>query len=103
VTARSATLDRSVLAVFLATIALGGSNGVAIRVGLGELAPIWSATLRFGLAALMLIGIAVIVRPPIPRGRALLGAILYGLLGFALTYASPTSGWSTAERESHRW
>lgn len=86
-TARSATPDRSVLAVFLATIALGGSNGVAIRVGLGELAPIWSATLRFGLAAVILVGIAVIVRPPIPRGQTLLGAILYGLLGFALTYA----------------
>jgi O-acetylserine/cysteine efflux transporter len=86
VTARSATPDRGVLAVFLATIALGGSNAVAIRVGLNELAPIWSATLRFGLASLMLVGIGLIVRPPIPRGRALLGAILYGLLGFAAAY-----------------
>jgi drug/metabolite transporter (DMT)-like permease len=87
VTARSATPDRTVAAVFLATIALGGSNGVAIRIGLGELPPIWSATLRFGLATLILVALAALVRPPLPRGRALIGAILYGLLGFAATYA----------------
>lgn len=86
VTVRAATPDRTVLAVFLATIALGGSNAVAIRVGFGELDAIWSATLRFGLATLIFIVMAAIVRPPMPHGRMLLGAILYGLIGFAAAY-----------------
>lgn len=83
---RSGT-DRTVLLVFLATIALGGSNAVAIRVGNAELPPFWNATLRFGLAAVLLAIIAVFVRPPLPRGRTLLGVVLYGVVSFAASYA----------------
>jgi drug/metabolite transporter (DMT)-like permease len=78
--------DRRVLAVFVATIGLGGSNAVAIRVGLEELPPIWSAVLRFGLATLIFVVMAAIVRPPMPRGRTLAGAVVYGLVGFAASY-----------------
>lgn len=72
---------------FLAIIGLGGSNAVAIKIGNGELPPFWGAAIRFGLATLILAGIAVFARPPWPRGRALVGAVLYGLIGFAASYA----------------
>lgn len=79
--------NRRVLAGFLAIIALGGSNAVAIKIGSDELPPFWGATLRFGIAALLLAGIAAVTRPPLPRGRALFGALLYGLIGFAASYS----------------
>ncbi len=79
--------DRNVLAAFLATIVLGGSNSVAIKIGNAELAPFWGATLRFGLATVLLAIIAVVARPAWPRGRSLVGSVLYGLFGFAAFYA----------------
>jgi len=84
---RATTADRTVAVVFLATIALGGSNAVAIRVGAAELPPIFAAALRFALAAGLLVALAAVVRPPLPRGRRLLGAVLYGLINFAAGYA----------------
>ena len=56
---------------------------MAIKIGNTELPPFWGATLRFGLATVLLAVIALIVQPPWPRGRTLLGAGLYGLIGFA--------------------
>lgn len=79
--------ERTVLAAFLAIIVLGGSNAVAIKIGNGELPPFWGATMRFGLATVILAAIASIARPPWPRGRNLVGAVLYGLIGFAASYA----------------
>ena len=84
---RAQSPDRTVLVVFLALIALGGSNAVAIKLGNAELPPFWGATLRFGLAALLMAAIALVRRPPFPRGRTLTGAFLYGLLSFAASYA----------------
>jgi drug/metabolite transporter (DMT)-like permease len=84
---RPGTPDRTVLVAFLAIIALGGSNAVAIKIGNGELPPFWGATLRFGLATILLAAIALVARPPWPRGRNLVGAVLYGLIGFAASYA----------------
>jgi drug/metabolite transporter (DMT)-like permease len=71
----------------LAIIALGGSNAVAIKIGNSELPPFWGATMRFGLATILLAAIALVARPPWPRGRNLVGAVLYGLIGFAASYA----------------
>ena len=75
------------LAAFLAIIVLGGSNAVAIKIGHGELPPFWGATMRFGLATVLLGAIALVARPPWPRGRSLVGAVLYGLIGFAASNA----------------
>jgi O-acetylserine/cysteine efflux transporter len=79
--------DRTVLAAFLAILVLGGSNAVAIKIGNAELPPFWGATLRFGFATVLLAVIALVVRPPWPHGRTLVGAALYGLVGFAGFYA----------------
>jgi drug/metabolite transporter (DMT)-like permease len=78
--------DAATLAAFLAASFIGGANAVAVRVGLSELAPFWGAAVRFLAAALILVLLAVAMRRSFPRGRALLGAALYGTLTFGLSY-----------------
>ena len=83
----AARSDQLTLVAFAGTIFCGGSNAVAIRLGNLELAPFWGATLRFGLASLVLIVVLIIARTPLPSGRARLGIMLYGLTAFAGSYA----------------
>jgi drug/metabolite transporter (DMT)-like permease len=69
---------------------LAGGNAVAIRFSNRELAPLWGAGLRFSLAAALLVVAMTMLRLELPRGRALTGALLYGMVnfgaGFALAY-----------------
>jgi drug/metabolite transporter (DMT)-like permease len=69
---------------------LAGGNAVAIRFSNRELDPLWGAGLRFALAAALLAALMAILRLAPPRGRALRGAVLYGVLAiggaFALAY-----------------
>jgi drug/metabolite transporter (DMT)-like permease len=78
------------LAAFLAGTFLAGGNAVGVRVSNRELDPLWGAGLRFLLAALLLGAVVSVMRLPLPRGRALLGALLYGTLifggAFSLAY-----------------
>jgi drug/metabolite transporter (DMT)-like permease len=71
---------------FLGVVLLGGVNAVAVGVANRELAPLWGATLRFGVAAALLLAIVAMMHIPLPRGRALTGSILYGIIGFAGTF-----------------
>ncbi len=80
------TPDAATLAAFLAASFIAGANAVAVRVGLTELAPFWGAAIRFLAAAVILVLLAVAMRRAFPMGRALLGAVLYGLLTFGLGY-----------------
>jgi drug/metabolite transporter (DMT)-like permease len=70
------------LASFLAGVLPAAGNGVAIRFCNRELAPLWGATLRFILAAIFFIGFMAVLRLRLPRGRALVGAMLYGAIYF---------------------
>lgn len=79
--------DSTTLAAWFGIVVCGGSNAVAIRMGSVHLEPFWGATLRFGLAAVVLLAIMVWRRPPLPRGRALVSVGAYGLLNFAGSYA----------------
>jgi drug/metabolite transporter (DMT)-like permease len=79
--------DRVALAAFVATSVLAGGNAVGVRFSNRELAPLWGAGLRFSLAALVLLGVMAIRRLPLPRGKALVGALLYGLINFGFTFA----------------
>jgi len=81
------SVGRATLLAFAAIVVLGGINGTAIRVGNAELGPFWGATLRFGIAAVVLFAIVRARRLPLPRGRALLGSALYGFLSFGITFA----------------
>ena len=78
--------DRRTLAAFLAVVLLAGLNPVAVRLSNAELAPFWGAGSRFLVAAGVFWLVVVVRRRPLPRGRAWLGPIAYGLLAFALFF-----------------
>jgi drug/metabolite transporter (DMT)-like permease len=74
---------RLVILAFAAETLLAGANGVAIRFSNRELAPVWGAGLRFAVAAVLIVSVMLALRLALPRGRALLGSVLFGLLQFA--------------------
>ncbi len=78
---------RLTLAAFLLIVLFGGLNFVGTRFSNRELAPFWGAGVRFAAAALLLLGVSLVQRLPFPRGRALLGTVVYGVLGFGASYA----------------
>lgn len=59
---------------------------MAIRISNREIDPLYGAAGRFAVAALVFAGIVAAGRTPWPRGRQLVGAVLYGVLNFALAY-----------------
>jgi drug/metabolite transporter (DMT)-like permease len=77
---------RITLAAFGATVMIGGSNFVAVKFSNAELAPLFGAAVRFTAAAMLFALLARALSLPLPRGRALLGSTVYGLLGFGLAY-----------------
>jgi drug/metabolite transporter (DMT)-like permease len=79
--------DKLTYAVFAATILFGGLNAIGIRYVVAELPPFWGATLRFAPASLLLFLLVWMQRLPLPRGRALLGTVIFGILNFGLAYA----------------
>ncbi|QGZ52232.1 EamA family transporter [Streptomyces sp. QHH-9511] len=79
--------DRATLAAFLATVLLAGGNAVGVRFSNRELDPLWGAALRFGAASLLLLAVMAVRRLEFPRGRALAGAVLFGVLNFGVTFA----------------
>jgi len=84
---RSDSPDRSVLIAFVLFIIAGGGASVAIRITYAELAPFWAAASRFILAALVFWAIAFFKRIPLPKGRALVGALLFGTLTVGLAFS----------------
>jgi drug/metabolite transporter (DMT)-like permease len=84
------TDERTALTAFVAMSVLAGGNAVAIRFSNRELDPFWGASLRFAFAASLLVAVMAILRLTLPSGRALAGAVLYGVLAiggaFALAY-----------------
>lgn len=72
---------------FIACAAIWGSTFLAIRLGNEATPPVWAATIRLALASVLLFAIAGVFRMPLPRGRALRGAALWGFfnLGVNLT------------------
>jgi drug/metabolite transporter (DMT)-like permease len=69
-------------AAFMLGVILAGGNSVAIRFSNAEIPPFWGATIRLGLAALVLWLVVLVRRTPLPRGRAAVGVIIYGALSF---------------------
>src|SRR5215204_5553929 len=78
------------IAAFAAIAVLVGGNAVGIRFSNRELDPLWGAGLRFSLAAILLVAAMAVLRLELPHGRALTGALLFGVLdvggAFALGY-----------------
>jgi probable blue pigment (indigoidine) exporter len=63
-----------------------GSTFLFISLGNDALAPVWAASLRLALAAVLLTLIARGLRHPFPRGRALRASLSYGLLQFGVNF-----------------
>jgi len=78
--------ERRVLIAFLMFVIVAGGASVAIRISYAELAPFWSAASRFTLGALAFWAIALYKKIPLPRGRALLGAVIFGALTVGLAF-----------------
>jgi drug/metabolite transporter (DMT)-like permease len=79
--------SRTALASFAACSLFAGGNAVGVRFSNRELDPLWGAALRFGAAAVVLLAVMALMRLPLPRGRALAGALLFGFLNFGVTFA----------------
>lgn len=67
-------------------VVLFGLNFVAVRVSNAELTPFWGAASRFAIVAGLLAVIVVARKIEWPRGRALVGAALYGTLAVGALY-----------------
>jgi drug/metabolite transporter (DMT)-like permease len=76
-----------VIAAFLCSALLAGGNGVGIRFSNRELDPVWGAGLRFVLAAGLMWLLVAALRLSLPRGQALAGSAVFGLLNFAGAFA----------------
>ena len=94
--------EQVALAAFVSYSLLAGGNAVCIRFSNRELAPLWGAGLRFALAAALLLLVMAVLRLPIPRGRALAGAVLYGVFTFTVPSHSPTTRWFGCTQGSAR-
>jgi drug/metabolite transporter (DMT)-like permease len=62
---------------------LAGGNAVAIRFINREVPPLWGTALRFVIAAVLVTMLFVGFKLALPRGRALRGAVVFGVLQFA--------------------
>lgn len=78
--------DSKTYLAFAAAALLAGGNPVAVRIGYAELAPFWGAALRFLGAGVILFVAVAVLRLALPRGRALVGVLLYGLLNFGAAF-----------------
>lgn len=84
---RGGVIDRRILFAFAGVVLLAGSNIVAVRFSNSELDPFWGAGIRFLGASLILWALVVAGHHPLPKGRALGGAVVYGILSFLIAYA----------------
>lgn len=72
---------------FAGVVLIAGANPIAVRFSNAELDPLWGAGLRFGAASILLFLIVLMKRLPLPRHRALLGSVLFGILSSFGAYA----------------
>ena len=79
--------SRATLVAFALMVVFAGGNAVAIRFSNFGLPPFWGGAMRIIGAALVFWVIVIARRVALPRGRALLGAILYGLVAVGSAYA----------------
>ena len=73
-----------VAVTFVACAVIWGSTFLAIRFGNEAVPPLWAAAIRLAIASVLLFGITRIIGTPLPRGRALRGAALWGLFSLGV-------------------
>jgi drug/metabolite transporter (DMT)-like permease len=78
--------DRVALAALVSGTLIGSGNAIGVRFSNRELDPLWGAGLRYVLATVLLGAVIAVLKLTLPRGRALLGAMLYGTLIFGAAF-----------------
>jgi drug/metabolite transporter (DMT)-like permease len=80
--------ERPILTTFLLFVIVSGGASVSIRITYAELDPFWVGTSRFALGALVFWALVYVRKIPLPKGRALAGAVVFGTLtvGFAFAF-----------------
>ncbi len=77
----------SVIIAFLLIVFFAGNNAIAVRYSYAELPPFFGAAVRLALAGLIFFLVMLVFRLPLPRGRGMIGAILFGTIGSGFNYA----------------
>ena len=77
---------QNILIAFLIFVIIGGGSSVAIRITYTELDPFWVAASRLALGAFAFWILVIYKRIPFPKGKALLGALIFGTLTIGLAY-----------------
>lgn len=80
------SVDRVVLLAFLVAVIVLGANWVGVRFSNRELPPFWGAGLRFAAASAVLFAWLVLRHIQLPRGRALIGALVYGTFHYGVNF-----------------
>jgi drug/metabolite transporter (DMT)-like permease len=80
-------IDAITLLAFAALVVIAAGNFVAVRFITVQMPSFWGAGTRFGAASLIFFAYALVKRLPMPRGRALVGALIYGGLQFGISFA----------------
>lgn len=79
--------DRNILLSLAWFILLVGGAPVAIRITYSELSPFWLGFLRYGLGAVAFWVLVLYKHLKIPKGRSLIGPVLFGILGIGVPFA----------------
>lgn len=79
--------ERLTLAAFVISTILGGGNAIAVRFSNMELPPFLGAAIRFTAASFILFLIVWYRHYSLPKGRALIGVLIFGALQFGFSYA----------------
>jgi drug/metabolite transporter (DMT)-like permease len=79
--------ERLTLIAFIISTFLGGNNAIAVRFSNMELPPFLGAGIRFAAASIILFLVVLVLRLPLPKGRSLAGALIFGVLQFGISYA----------------
>jgi drug/metabolite transporter (DMT)-like permease len=78
--------DKVTLAAFLSFVVVSGGASVAIRFTYAELPTFWSGSARFICGGLFFWTWVLFGKIPLPRGKALVGAVLFGVFSMGLSF-----------------
>ena len=73
-------------AAFAGCATIWGSTFLFISIGNDTVPPLWAASLRLGLASLLLVALTRLTGHSLPRGAALRAAAGFGFLNFGLSF-----------------
>ncbi|HVO47636.1 MAG TPA: DMT family transporter [Steroidobacteraceae bacterium] len=78
--------ERNGIVAALVSSALGGSAGALTRYVIGAIDPVTLAAFRFGIAFLLVLPVALVVRAAWPRGKDWYGVAALGVLFFCIFF-----------------